>query len=319
MEGDLERVEAELMASIEVTDPFLNQIAGHLIAAGGKRVRPGFTIASAAAGDSEDRAATAEAVSGAVSVELVHIGSLYHDDVMDEAEMRRTVESVNSRWGNHKAILAGDFLLARASEIAASLGTEVAGLLAATIARLCEGQILELKDMFNVDRSERDYFESIDGKTASLLSTACRVGGIVATLDRDRIDTLGRFGHSYGMAFQIVDDILDVIASDEELGKPSGNDLIEGIYTLPVIRALRSDQRTDLAHLLGGPLDPSTRDKVRDLVRGGPGVASAVADARRFADEAVTALAPIRGSTAYTAFSAAADHLLGRVEAIAAA
>src|SRR6185503_14621638 len=124
--------------------------------------------------------ATPEVISGGVSVELVHLGSLYHDDVMDDATTRRGVESVNHRWGNLMAILAGDYLLARASEIAASLGTEVAGLLAATIGRLCDGQVSELRALFAVDRSETAYFGSITNKTASLTSAACRIGGIVA-------------------------------------------------------------------------------------------------------------------------------------------
>ena len=179
-----------------------------------------------------------DVVTGAVAVELVHLGSLYHDDVMDEATTRRNVDSVNAKWGNHRAILAGDFLLARASQLAASLGPEVAGLLAETIGKLCEGQIRELEDTYNVDRTVESYELSITGKTASLLATSCRVGGIVGGLPRAEIEALTEFGHSYGMAFQIVDDILDVIASDEQLGKPSGNDIVEGNYTLPVIRAL---------------------------------------------------------------------------------
>ncbi|MCH7790419.1 MAG: polyprenyl synthetase family protein [Acidobacteria bacterium] len=316
MERDLQRVEEQLASSVLVTDPYLSEIAGHLIAAGGKRVRPGFAIAAASAANNSPIAATPEVISGAVSVELVHIGSLYHDDVMDDAEVRRTVDSVNARWGNLTAILAGDFLLARASELAASLGTEVAGLLASTIARLCEGQILELKDLFNVERSEELYLESVDGKTASLLATACRIGGIVAELERDQIETLTVFGHAYGMAFQIVDDILDIIATADQLGKPAGNDLIEGCYTLPVIRTLQSDQCTDLAHLLGEPLDTSTRDKVRDIVRAGPGIASALDDARRFANQASAAIEPLQGTQAHTALGTAAAHLLDQLHTV---
>ena len=213
--------------------------------------------------------ATADVISGAVSVELVHLGSLYHDDVMDDATTRRTVESVNARWGNLKAILAGDYLLARASEIAASLGTEVAGLLAATIARLCEGQVLELQHTFDVGRTEEAYLASIDGKTASLLATACRIGGIVAELPRPVIEQLTHFGHSYGMAFQIVDDILDVVATDEQLGKPSGHDLVEGVYTLPVLRVLAAGgpDADRLGELLGRPLEGAELDEARSIVR----------------------------------------------------
>ena len=139
---------------------------------------------------SVDAAVTDDVILGGVSVELVQVGSLCHDDVIDEAETRRGVDSVNLRWGNLKAILAGDFLLAKASEIAAGLGTEVAGLLAATIGRLCEGEVNELRHAYDPARTIESYLTAIEGKTAALFATACRVGGIVGDLPRDRIDQL---------------------------------------------------------------------------------------------------------------------------------
>src|SRR5688500_7416662 len=176
--GDhLARSEQALRHSVAAMDPFLGEVGGHLIAAGGKRVRPALAMAAAVA---VGRPITDEVVLGGVSCELVHIGSLYHDDVMDEATTRRSVESVNHRWGNLVAILAGDFLLARASEIAASLGTEVAALLARTIVHLCEGQVSELRTMFDTGRSEQACLSSITNKTASLTAAPCRIGGLVA-------------------------------------------------------------------------------------------------------------------------------------------
>src|SRR4051794_38218722 len=206
--------------------------------------------AAALASPGAEPAVSDEAVLGGVSVELVHLGSLYHDDVIDEATTRRTVESVNARWGNLTAILAGDFLLAKASEIAASLGTEVAALLAATIGRLCQGEVGELRSAFDVDRSEASYLSSIEGKTAALFATACRIGGLVADLPRPHIDALTAFGEGYGMAFQIVDDVLDLVATEDELGKPAGHDLVEGVYTLPVLRTLRADGAAGLREQL---------------------------------------------------------------------
>ena len=223
----------------------------------------------------------------------MHLGSLYHDDVIDEAVTRRGVESVNSRWGNLRAILAGDFLLAKASEIAASLGTEVAGLLAATIGRLCEGEVLELQDAYQVDRTEAAYLASIEGKTASLLSSACRIGGIVGGLPRDEIDRLTEFGTAYGMAFQIVDDILDVVATDEELGKPAGHDLVEGAYNLPVLRALAGPSGAELSALLGTPIQGETWERARKLVRESDGIDESVTVAREYVDQAVDLLAPL--------------------------
>src|SRR5476651_1310592 len=186
---DLRRVEEALQAAVRVDDRFLGDVASHLLGAGGKRLRPTLTLcaAYAVAGESAD---AANAVTGGASVELVHLGSLYHDDVIDEAETRRGVPSVNARWSNIVAILAGDYLLARASGLAASLGAPVAGLLAATIGELCRGQVLELQHLFDVGRSEEDYATAIEGKTASLFATACRIGGMVSDVDEPTLDAL---------------------------------------------------------------------------------------------------------------------------------
>jgi len=291
LEDDLRRLEQALRDAVVSDDPFLSEVAGHLIGAGGKRLRPALALAAASTGGERPPEAVLQ---GGVAVELVHLGSLYHDDVMDEASSRRGVESVNARWGNLVAILAGDFLLARASEIAASLGTEVAALLAATIGRLCEGQVGELQTAFSVERTEDAYLRSIRGKTASLLSTACRIGALTGGLDRPAVDALTRFGDAVGMVFQIRDDVLDVVGTDAQLGKPAGNDLVEGVYTLPVIRALADPVLgSELRPLLGKPLDQPERDKARDIVRASTGVAEAVAVARRYADDAAAALEPL--------------------------
>src|SRR3954469_7362396 len=188
MPDELVRVDAALPVSVVAENPHLTELASHLIEAGGKRLRPALAIV--VAGCLTGIPVTDEVVLGGVSVELVQVGSLYHDDVMDEATTRRGVESVNARFGNLKAILSGDYLLAKASEIAASLGTEVAGLLAATIGRLCEGQVRELRTAYNVDRTEAAYLAAIEGKTASLFATACRIGAIVGDLPREQIDAL---------------------------------------------------------------------------------------------------------------------------------
>ncbi len=312
MEADLARLEQRLRSSVIADDDHLTEIAGHLIAAGGKRVRPGFAIAAGGTRHIDAVAAHDDVIDGGVAVELVHIGSLYHDDVMDEATTRRNVASVNARWDNLRAILAGDFLLARASEIAASLGTEVAGLLAATIGRLCEGQILELRDTYSLERTEADYERSIAGKTASLLSTACRIGGICGEIPRADIDALTEFGHAYGMAFQVVDDILDIVATDAQLGKPAGNDLLEGVYSLPVLRALHSPAGDELRELLGPDLTIAQRDRARDLVRTSGGVEEALDVARSWADKAGAVLTSLPPSPATGALQAAADHLIRR-------
>ncbi len=281
MDEDRERVEAAILEAVQTSDPYLTEIASHLVIAGGKRLRP--VVAIAAAQVNGERASN-DVVRGGVSCELVHLGSLYHDDVIDEADMRRSVETVNAKWGNLQAILAGDFLLAKASEIAASLGTEVAGLLARTIGRLCEGEIEQLRHAYDVNRPESSYFVSIEGKTASLYGTAARIGAIVAGHDRATIDALTLWGTNFGMVFQIVDDILDLTDSSERLGKPAGHDLVEGVYTLPVLRTIAEGRAAgeELAALLGRPLEPEERDKALAIVRNNEGIESAASTARAY-------------------------------------
>ena len=288
LDENLKRVEAALQRSVHGEDPFLTEVASHLISAGGKRLRPALTVAAAA---SVRGSVTDDVVMGGVSVELVHLGSLYHDDVMDEATVRRGVESVNSRWGNLVAILAGDFLLARASHVAASLGTEVASLLAATIGRLCEGQLTELRTAFDVSRSEESYLAAIAGKTAALMSASCRIGGLAVGADRAEIEALTAFGQAFGMVFQIVDDVLDVIGTQAELGKPAGHDMVEGVYTLPALRTLADDQAGgDLRALLGRPLQDGDSERARTIIRSAGGIEASLSVAKRYADEAAAAL-----------------------------
>jgi heptaprenyl diphosphate synthase len=264
---DLVRVDTALRESVQTPDPFLAEVATHLIGAGGKRLRPTLTIVSAyACTAGAARPSTDDALTGSVACELVHLGSLYHDDVIDEAATRRGVPSVNARWSNIVAILAGDFLLARASSLAASLGADVASLLAATIGELCRGQVLELQHLFDIDRSEEDYSSAIEGKTAALFATSCRIGGMVSGVGDATLDALTRFGRHLGMCFQIVDDVLDLSSTDDALGKHAGQDLLEGIYTLPVILVLRESK--DLRELLGGPLDPEQLETARTLTLG---------------------------------------------------
>ena len=304
---DLERVEAQLRASAQSDDAFLTQVASHLIEAGGKRLRPALALASGYLARSP---ASDEMVMGAVAVELVHLGSLYHDDVMDEAATRRGVPSVNARWGNLVAILAGDYLLARASELAASLGGEVSRLLAATIGSLCEGQVSELQQVFDVRRSEDDYLSAISRKTAALMSASCRIGALTAGLDAARVDALTDYGRRLGMAFQIVDDVLDVVATEEQLGKPAGNDLVEGVYTLPVIRAIANGGGAELRDLLGRPVEQGDVERLRALVRANGAVGEACDVARGYAAEAAASLVAVGDGQVAQALAAVGSSLV---------
>ena len=289
LEDELQRLEPLLVESVLTGDDFLDGATTHLLTAGGKRLRPTLSLATATSGS---RSATREDLLGAVAVELVHLASLYHDDVIDEATVRRNVESVNARFGNLVAIVAGDFLLARSAEIAAGLGTEIAQLLAATLGELCHGQITELHSAFQLSRSREDYVDAITGKTASLMATSCRIGALTGDLPRSEVEAVTAFGRGFGMVFQIRDDILDVIGSQAALGKPAGQDLAEGVYTLPVLIALDDPGvGPELRPLLGQPLEAAERDVAREMVANSGAIAESVDVARQYAADATAALA----------------------------
>ncbi len=284
---DLTLVERELEGSVRSSNAFLTTAASHLLTAGGKRIRPTLALAAGYALTGE-RAAAPGIRTGACSVELVHLGSLYHDDVIDEAATRRGVPTVNARWSNVVAILAGDFLLARASEAAASLGAEVAALLAETISELCRGQVEELSSMYSVDRTEESYFSAIAGKTAALMATAARVSGLVCHANEATLQALTDFGHHTGMCFQLVDDALDFVGDNSRLGKQPGQDLAEGIYNLPVLRSF--DRISGLRDQLGGPLEPEAIETMRSAIIEAGGVEETLAAAQDHVSKAIEAL-----------------------------
>jgi len=288
VESDLKRLEALLSESVVVGDPHLDQITTHLINAGGKRLRPLLAVASATGGEHQ---ASIDNLMGGVTVELMHLASLYHDDVMDEAEIRRNVDSVNARYGNLVAIVAGDYLMARSAAIAADLGVEIAGLLARTLAWLTRGQVAEVRTAFQISRTLDDYLVAIEGKTASLMAASCRVGAITAGRPLDQVDALAEFGRCFGMVYQLRDDILDMTATDGQLGKPAGQDLAEGIYTLPALHALNdSAVGEELRNVLGRPLDDAARERARKLVVATDGVAATYTAARTYLQQGADAL-----------------------------
>lgn len=295
LENYLKDLETLLKDSVSVNNSFLSNVTRHLIDAGGKRIRPVLAIASAAAGGAT---VSREVLEAGMAVELVHLASLYHDDVMDDASQRRNVESVNSRWGNLVAIVAGDYLLAKAAGIAARLGQEIAELLADTLAELCAGQILEVQTAFDTSRTAESYLQAISGKTASLMATACRIGALAANLERDHVEAVTKIGHSMGMVFQIRDDILDLTASSELLGKEPAQDLLEGIYTLPVIEALKTQYRSELEPLLTREMETPATEKALVLIKSSDGVSKAWKRAQEFAEKSAQSAAKLDSAVA---------------------
>jgi heptaprenyl diphosphate synthase len=260
-------VEKRLIETTTSDDTFLTEIAQHGLAAGGKRYRPLLAQVAAELGDRDDGGP----VEAGVAVELVHLGSLYHDDVIDEADTRRGDVSVNENWTNTIAILAGDFLLARASEVAAPLGTEAVALIARTYAKLCEGQVLELQLAGNLDHDPAEYYAVIGGKTASLIRTSARLGALTGGADEETIEAISDWAWEMGLVFQLADDVLDLVADEAWLGKPSGSDIGEGTFTLPVLYAAQGPKGDEIRGLLegGAPYKRSEIDRVIDLVTGG--------------------------------------------------
>jgi heptaprenyl diphosphate synthase len=312
LEADLARVEEALRLSVATDDPFLTEVAQSLIKAGGKRLRPVLTLAAAYAGGSD---ASLPVVDGAVACELIHLGSLYHDDVMDESATRRGKPTANARFGNFAAIVAGDYCLAVSAQIAARLGVEVSALLGFTIGELCKGQVGELTaPLFSLDRSDENYFRSISGKTASLMAAACKVGALMSNQPLRQVDALNTYGHAVGMVFQIADDILDIVATDEQLGKPAGNDVVEGVYTLPILRALKDPVVGEELHaMLSADVERSAIDQVRKLVRASVGVDAAITIGRDYANEAVVALSVLPESPAKSELAMLPHLLLDRL------
>lgn len=232
LKSDLEVIENELAAAVNSSSHLLNEASLHLLLAGGKRIRPVFVLLSAKFGDY-----SIESIKQvAVSVELIHMASLVHDDVIDDAETRRGRETVKSQWNNRVAMYTGDFLFAKAIEyITAVKNTYAHEVLSNTMVELCIGEIIQIEDKGFVDQTVRDYLRRIKRKTAILISASCELGAISSGADEKTIKHLKRFGYYVGMSFQIIDDILDFTSTEEELGKPAGGDLLQGNITLPVI------------------------------------------------------------------------------------
>ena len=309
----LERVEHRLFEASTSDDPYLTKIAQHLLTAGGKRFRPLLALLAAELGP----AAGDRPVEAGVSVELIHVGSLYHDDVIDEADTRRGASSVNANWSNTVAILAGDFLMARASEVAAThLDQESVRLLAATYAELVEGQTLELQLVDDLDHGIEAYERVIGGKTASLIRTSAHLGAKAGDASPEVIEAVSTWAWELGMVFQIADDALDLIATQDLLGKPAGSDVREGTFTMPVLLAARAEGGERIRELLDGPRPHAdvTVAEVMRLVREGGHVDAALDAAGSRLERAHRALEVVGDSPARAVLDRLGDYLLARVE-----
>ncbi|MDP9405788.1 MAG: polyprenyl synthetase family protein [Actinomycetota bacterium] len=317
-------VEQRLRTTAAAQLPFLQTAARYLVDAGGKRFRPMLVLLTGAyaGGDVVDD----DLVDAGVVVELVHLSTLYHDDVIDAAEVRRGAPAVHVKWSNTVAILTGDFLLARASELSAALGVEVTRIMARTIAELCSGQIREVQGSAAGLAAgappivaDRDHYVHVIGeKTASLIASSCRLGALLAGAPDDAIETVTQFGWRLGMSFQLADDVLDLASLPSESGKEPGTDLREGVRTLPVLLALEAEGPGSLlAKLLDDPTEGNVATAL-ELLREHPALALARDAARLEAAKAKRALRALpadtpQAVTALEGLAYLADYAAGRV------
>jgi heptaprenyl diphosphate synthase len=309
--ADLAAVEKLLRTSAHSDHPLIGQTAGHLVAAGGKRFRPLLTLVAAQFGDPF----APGVIPAAAVVELTHLATLYHDDVMDEAPMRRGAPSVNARWDNSIAILTGDFLFAKASQLLADLGPEAVRLQAETFERLVTGQINECVGPAEGEAAIDHYLKVLADKTGSLIATSARFGALLSGAPAPITDLLTRFGESFGVAFQLADDVLDIASDSEQSGKTPGTDLREGVPTLPTLYALASldPQSARLRELLSAPIvDDALVDEVIATLRVHPAMDQARETACRYAEQARKVLAPLPENSAKDALLALCDLVVSR-------
>ena len=304
-------VEDGMRQAARARHELLDETAGYLMDAGGKRFRATLVLLAAQFGNPRDE----RVVRAAVAIELTHLATLYHDDVMDEAEFRRGWESANSRWTNSVAILTGDFLFAQASAILAGLGTDAVRIQAETFGRLVVGQILETVGPKPGQDALEHYMSVATGKTASLFATAGQFGAMYSGAPADVVANIAPAFAALGVAFQLSDDILDVVSESLQSGKTPGTDLREGVRSLPVLHALATAGPGDarLLELLSSDLsDPVLLDEALGLLRKHPGMDLARADVRRWASTAREHIAALPDVPARAAFTELCDIMVDR-------
>jgi len=312
LQHGMAEVDALIRATVDHEDAFIAGASAHLADAGGKRFRPLLTLLAAELGSGSNP----RVVAAAAGVELTHLASLYHDDVMDEATMRRGVPSANALYDNSTAILIGDLLFGKASELVAGLGDEAVRIQAQTFVRLCAGQIRDDRPC-PPDVDPVDYYMGVlADKTGALVATAARYGAMFSAAAPETVEVMQEYGERLGVAFQLVDDLIDISSEAAESGKTPGTDLREGVDTLAVIYARASTDPADarLVELLAGDLhDDARHDEALGLLRTHAAVERARALTRGVGREACELIAPLPQGDAKTALGALVTSVVERV------
>jgi heptaprenyl diphosphate synthase len=304
-------VESLLRSHTRSEYPFVDETAHHLVAAGGKRLRPLLTLLTAQYGDPTGQGI----IAAAVACEITHLATLYHDDVMDEAPLRRGVESANMRWGNTIAILTGDFLFAKSSDLLADLGPAAVRLQARTFERLVIGQIMETQGPNPGQDPLEHYLKVVADKTGSLIAASARYGGMISGAPAEITDTVTVFGEKIGVAFQLADDVIDIASESNQSGKTPGTDLREGVPTLVTLNVMKSNdpQDADLKRLLAAPItDEPTVQQVLVALRNHKALDESRQQLHQVAKEARSALGPLPVNDATGALMSLCDAVIDR-------
>jgi heptaprenyl diphosphate synthase len=312
VERGLDRVEEVLHREVYSNYQFVTETSLHLIDAGGKRFRPLFTLLAGQVGPRSD---SSDVVVAAAVVELIHLATLYHDDVMDSASMRRGAESANARWGNSVAILTGDYLFAHASRLVADLGPEAVRIIADTFAELVTGQMRETRGPRPNEDPVEHYLAVVAEKTGSLIATAGRYGAMFAGCPPEQVSALRRFGEIIGTAFQVSDDVIDIASPKESSGKTPGTDLREGVSTLPMLYAVQEGgaAAVRLRELLAAPLtEDNLVNEALQLLRAGDGLDRARQTLREQAAQARNELAALPDCPARDALASLTIYVVDR-------
>ncbi len=287
---DMAVLEAKMRCVVSSPVDLVTKISTHLVEAGGKRIRPALCFLTAHCG-SFDRA---RVMPLAVAIEIIHMSTLVHDDVIDEAATRRGVATANAKWGNQTAVLSGDYLFAKAFSLVIEAGYshKVLKILSDVICDLSEGEIIQNKETYCVPRDIDGYRARIAKKTANFLAASCQTGGMICDMEESFVQAMREYGYCIGMAFQITDDILDITASSKQIGKPAGNDIRQGIVTLPVMRALdESPESGELEAILRNPaMADADVERALAIVRATDAVEYAYGEAKSYLERAVAAL-----------------------------
>ena len=309
--SQMAQVESLLRSHTRSEYPFVDETAHHLVAAGGKRLRPLLTLLTAQYGDPTGQAV----IAAAVACEITHLATLYHDDVMDEAPLRRGVESANMRWGNTIAILTGDFLFAKSSDLLADLGPEAVRLQARTFERLVIGQIMETQGPNPGQDPLEHYLKVVADKTGSLIAASARYGGMISGAPTAITETVTVFGEKIGVAFQLADDVIDIASESNQSGKTPGTDLREGVPTLVTLNVMKSNDPEDaeLKRLLSAPIeDEPTVQQVLVALRNHKALDESRQQLMQVAKEARSALGPLPINDATGALMSLCDAVIDR-------